>query len=398
MVVLCLPGMSQGTDADKMLNQAEEAYSRGMLANAGQILDECIKQYPGFLEAYFLRGTVRERLKDPEGALTDYSIYLEAFPDHQGVLLNRALVRYQLRLFDQAKEDFLHLLELPAQGETNTVFFREGMTIDQRKPIMTMTSQNNQRSHLFNYLGLTEAKLKHFDAARIHFDSAIRIEPKEADYWLNRGLIKEVTGDSTAEADYLSALKINSNHVLAKHNLKALKSKRQVTSANFEERLSETIDADPDILRARIERAQKRFESGNFKGAADDYSAALNLDPDNPEVWLGRGLAKEKLNDLKGAFADYTEAIERREDFLKAWINRGNVLLKMKRYEDAVEDYTVSMVYNPNNGSAYYNRAIANWHLKKLGEACNDLQRARRLGIAIDSGLEQATCNASKPK
>jgi tetratricopeptide (TPR) repeat protein len=378
--------------AHTLLEDAEAVYNEGKYKKALELLDQCLKANPGLIEAYALRGTVKEQLKDLDGALTDYSIYLEQFPDHREVLFNRAVLRYKKQFYDQAKEDFVRLLALPASGETSAIFYKQSMSVDDKNPMMTMTAQQTQhRAHLFNYLGLTEAKLKHAAQAKTYFDSAISQFAKEPDYFVNRGLIKEQLNDTTALADYQQALKLNPYHTLAHHNLNALSAKR-TQAMSQEDRLNQTIEADSTMLYPYLERAQQRYESKYYQGAIDDYDKALEIDSRNVEIWLGRGLAREKLKDYKGAFSDYTKAIEIKEGFAKAWVNRGNVLHKLERYEEAIEDYTVALVYEPDYALAFYNRAMARVKLKKNDDACADLNRAEALGMKVEGKVKVKTC------
>lgn len=374
--------------------EAEAAFNDGKYNGALELLNQCLKTSPDFMEAYSLRGAVKEQLKDLDGALTDYSIYLEKFPDHGEILLNRAVLRYKIGYFEQAKEDFLKLLSLPPTNETNAVFYKQSMSIGDKSPVMTMTAHGNHTSYLHNYMGLTEAKLKNFSQAKVYFDSAIRINEKEADYFVNRGLAKESLNDTTAILDYERALRLNPEHTLAAHNLAALKAKK-VQTLSPEERLSQTIEADSTMLYPYLERAQQRYESKYYAGAVDDYNMALEIDSTNVEIWLGRGLAKEKLRDFKGAFSDYTKAIDLKEDYAKAWLNRGNVLLKMERFGEAIEDYTVALVYYPDYPLAFYNRAMAKMKLKKNGEACIDLKRAEELGMKVDGKMKSKICETN---
>lgn len=374
-----------------LLELAETAYNEGRHNEALALLDECIKFNPGYLEAYSLRGSVKELSNDLEEALTDYSIFLEEFPNHREILMNRAVLRYKLNFFEQAKEDFMHILSLPDDGETNSVFYKQSMSVDDKIPVMTISSHGHHTSYLYNYLGLIESKLKNFAQAKTYFDTAIVLNPREPDYFVNRGLAKENTNDSTAFIDYENALRLNPNHALAKHNLNALKSKK-LQSMSIEERLTETIEADSTMLYPYLERAQQRYDSKYYQGAIDDYNMALEIDAKNVEIWLGRGLAREKLKDFKGAFSDYTKAIELKENFAKAWLNRGNVLMKLERYADAVEDYSVALIYYPEYTLGFYNRAMAKIKLKKSEEACSDLKRAEELGMKVEGKVKSKIC------
>ncbi|HEY0742484.1 MAG TPA: tetratricopeptide repeat protein [Chryseosolibacter sp.] len=378
--------------AFEMLEEAESIYSDGRYDAALKILDECLKQYPGYMDAYALRGNVRESLKDNDGALTDYSIFLEKFPQHGEILLNRAVIRYRVGFYEQAIEDFKTILTLPAARETNSLFFKKSMSVDDRNPIITTTEGGNHRSYILNYIGLAELKRKNAQQAKLYFDSAIHLDAREPDYFVNRGLAKEAMSDSTALLDYEQALRLNKNHTLAKHNLDAVNARR-LKSMSIEERLSQTIQADSTMLYPYLERAQQRYEAEYYQGAMEDYTSALEIDSTNVEVWLGRGLAKEKMKDFKGAFSDYTKAIDIKENFAKAWLNRGNVLLKMERYEDAIEDYNVAIIYYPDYSIAFYNRAMAKIKLKKNAEACDDLTKAEQFGMKVDAKVKTKTCS-----
>jgi tetratricopeptide (TPR) repeat protein len=265
------------------------------------------------------------------------------------------------------------------------------MSVNDKNPMMT-TNQGNHTSYVFNYLGLTEAKLKSYTTAKSYFDSAIRLDSKEPDYFVNRGLVKENLSDSTAVLDYEKALQLNPGHTLAQHNLSALKAKKQQT-VSPEDRLSKTIEADSTMLYPYLERAQQRYESKYYEGAMDDYTMALEIDSSNVEIWLARGLTREKMKDLKGAFSDYTRAINLKENYAKAWLNRGNVLLKLERYNDAIEDYNVALLYYPDYALGYYNRAMAKMKLKNGEEACTDLRQAETLGMKVDSKVKAKICN-----
>lgn len=373
----------------QLFEDAEQHYNNGKFDEALALLNDCLKTNPGFFEAYPLRAGAKEQLKDLEGALTDYSIYLEKFPDDPDVLMSRAVLRYNLGFFDQAKEDFRKLLT-SSTDQTNAIFFKQNMTVGDKNAMITTTHQRHN-ALVLNYLGLVESKLKNPRLAIAYLDSAIKLDNKEPDFFVNRGLAKESIQDSLAYLDYEAALRLNPNHTLAKHNLEAYMAKNKITMSE-EDRLTRTIEVDSTMLYPYLERAQQRFESGYFKGALEDYDQALNLNPADPEIWFARGLTKEKLKDYEGAFSDYTKAIDLKEDYAKVWLSRGNVLLKLERYNDAVEDYTVALVYRSEYAPAYFNRGMAKFKLKKNEEACADFKYAEGLGMKVEEKIKAKVC------
>src|SRR5688500_7902226 len=145
-------------DTKSLYERGEAAHNAGDYKLALEYLNKCLKESPGFADAYFTRGSAREQLRDLSGANTDYNIYLELKPDQPEALLSRATVRYQLGLYEQAKTDFLKLLELPT-GETSTIFFNQSASSSGKNQIITI--QGNIKPQIFNYLGLVETKLGH---------------------------------------------------------------------------------------------------------------------------------------------------------------------------------------------------------------------------------------------
>jgi len=373
----------------QLYEAAEEQIGKGDYQSALTILDECLKNNPGYMEAYPMRGSAKEQLNDLQGALTDYSIYLETFPLHPDVLMSRGVLRYKIGYLEQARQDFMDVLKVES-NETTAIFYKQNMSVGDRNPIMT-TTRPDHNPYVFNYLGLIEYKLNNLPGAIKYYDTAIRIEPKEPDFYVNRGLAREALNDSAAFVDFEIALLLNPDHTLAKHNLQSSKT-RKTQKLSPEQRLSETIQADSTMLFPYLERAQQRFESGYFAGALEDYNQAARLAPDNYEVLYARGLTKEKLKNYDGAFSDYTKAIDLKEDYVKAWLGRGNALLKMDRFNDAIEDYNVALLYQPDYAAAIYNRGMANVKLKKNAEACADFRQAERLGMKVDDKIKKKIC------
>lgn len=365
----------------------EEAFNKGRYEEALAKLNQCLQLDPAYAEAYVTRAATREQLKDLQGASTDYNIYLELRPDEPDALYSLSTLQYRLGMYEQAKKNLLKLLRLPP-GETSTVYFKLSASASGTNQITT--AQSAIKPQLFNYLGLVESKLGNPNIAIHWLDSAIGLENKEPDYYVNRGLAKEAIKDSTALRDYQQALALNPDHTSALHNIAILKRKMGDTDASMDQ-LERAIESDSSMLYPYLERAYQRMEGGYYKGALDDYNRALEINNSDPEIWLNRGIAREKSNDLKGAFSDYTKAIELNEKFEKAWLNRGNVLSKQGKYKEAIEDYTVAIIHNPDYAYAYFNRAIARQKLKQEG-VCEDLQKAESLGQEVSEKMKKDFC------
>ena len=102
----------------------------------------------------------------------------------------------------------------------------------------------------------------------------------------------------------------------------------------------------------RFRSAGLKFDRGNYLGAIDDYTKALEINPKYDLAYSNRGVARVKLGDTQGAIADYNKAIE----------------------------------INPQDAAHYYKRGTAKELVGDLEGACADWEEASSL-----LGTEDAT-------
>ncbi len=374
--------------AATFFEKGEDAFRKGNYKTALAHYNECLRLDAFYMEAYYSRAMVREKLGDAKGALTDYNIYLESKPKNSEALFTRGLLRYQYGQWAMAREDFMAILKSPP-SETNTVFYATGK--ENGNAVTTMRSQGI-KPMMYNYLAMVDTKMKNYKRATQYLDSAIQSNAKEQEFFINRAYAYQMLGDTTRSiADYQKALELNSDSGLARHNLAVLTAKKGDLKET-ERLLTEAIEKNPGMAFSYSERGFNRMEQKNYKGALSDYNEAIKLDPKDIDNWLNRAMIKEKLKDTNGAIADYAEAIKIKSDYEKVWLNRGNLMYKLNRLKEAIEDYTVAITYYPDYGNAYYNRALAHQKSANLKEACKDLLKAQALGIIVEKKVSQVIC------
>jgi tetratricopeptide (TPR) repeat protein len=380
--------LNQKRDAATNFADGEHFMENNEWEAAHASLNTCLQIDPAFADAYYARGLVREHLELFAEALTDFSIHLALKPDHIEALFKRAQLHYQLKHYSLAKEDFLKLLEFPA-GETSTIFFERSNFNGGVNQIFT--AQGSGKKRIYNWLGLTETALQEYTQALIHFDSAIRLSPRDPDLYVNRGIAFEKNGDfNMAKTAYVKALEINSNHALAYFNLHALSPKLNQTHSI--ELLDSAIANNTTLPYAYAERGYIYLNKGKYLEALIDYKQAIDINPKEADYYLNRGVIYEKLKRFEHAYTDYSIAVQLDEGLVSAWLNRGNVLLKLKKEKLAIGDYSAAIAFEPDYAAAYYNRGLAYYQLKQYAEACSDLRTAKRLGQALPASLESKVC------
>ncbi|MBS1507604.1 MAG: tetratricopeptide repeat protein [Bacteroidetes bacterium] len=388
-VFVLLPAMalSQKKDAYYYFQKGEEAMDAQSDKTALAHLNECLRLNPYFMDAYYLRAQVRESLGDSKGALTDFNIYLEARPRDTDALFSRALLRYQYKQWAMAREDFLKLLVTPP-SETKSIFF----AVDKEGGTPVMSTQSNISSSILNYLGLIDTKMKNYARAVTYLDSAVHLDPKNAEFWINRGWARQSMLDTPrALSDYQQALLLNAEGSLARHNIAVLSAKKG-NLKEVERLLTEAIERSPDDAHYYTARAINYTAQGDMTKALADYASALHYDPSDADLWLRRGMLKCKLKDFNGALADYTQSIKLKDDNDKTWVQRGDLMMEMNRVKEAIEDYTIAITHTPEYGLAYFLRALAYEKSGDANAACQDLRKAKSLNIKTEDELFHRVC------
>ncbi|MEP2667464.1 MAG: tetratricopeptide repeat protein [Cyclobacteriaceae bacterium] len=396
MMIVSVAGFAQipvnqkaSSDYMHYYERAEELLSKRNYEEALIHINEALNINALYPEAYYTRGAIKEKLDDKEGALRDYTIYLELNPDQFDALFRKALLNFELEKWARANADFRQLIKLPT-GETTSIYFRQGQFAEGTNQVFTSQSMN--KAHLFNYLGLTEFEMKDYAIALTHFDSAVSHNPEVSNYYVNAGRCHEALEQfDKAKADYQAALKINPDHQLAQHNLSVL-NRKYGTEEEAAKLLDDVIYKNPDLPFPYAERAYHEMNNGALTKALTDYNKAIELSPKTSDYWLGRGKVKEKLGNWKGAYGDYSQSIVLNEKDEKAWLARANLMHNQGNHNEAIKDYDVAILLYEAYAIAYYNRAISKNKLGMNAEACEDLKRANVLGFEIQPRVMNSIC------
>lgn len=131
---------------------------------------------------------------------------------------------------------------------------------------------------------------------------------------------------------------------------------------------------------AYFDKAMKKAEAGNNKGAIADYTKAIKMNSHFTEAYANRGVAKYKLNDLQGALADFTKAIELDTMNSDAFTGRANVNYKLLNYDAAVEDCSYCLMMNPKDYIALNLRGLCYNKMGEKKKSCKDFSKAIELG------------------
>ena len=140
-------------------------------------------------------------------------------------------------------------------------------------------------------------------------------------------------------------------------------------------------------------RAQDKFEVGNFAEAILDYNKALKLSPiEICLVYSMRGNAKRNLGDFNGAISDQNKALDFDPFFVDAYFNRSSAKFLMGDISGAMSDYTKVIELNPKDSDAFFNRANLKKQVGDMKGACEDFKKAADLGDSEAGKLFKENC------
>jgi tetratricopeptide (TPR) repeat protein len=127
-------------------------------------------------------------------------------------------------------------------------------------------------------------------------------------------------------------------------------------------------------------QGNERFDAGDFQGAIEGYTEALEANPAFAGALNNRGLAWAARGDSDRAIADYNSCLALQSSFPEAFYNRGVVRFHLGRRAEALLDFTEALRLHPGYARAQAARGL-------LFAASGDRERAiADLKKALESG------------
>jgi tetratricopeptide (TPR) repeat protein len=179
------------------------------------------------------------------------------------------------------------------------------------------------------------------------WNHVIRVEPKAAYAYNNRGTVRESRGDlEGAIADFTEALRLDSSSFQAYANRAVARQQKGDIDGALSD-YDEALRLDPTYARAYANRGAARAMKGNLTGALADFDEAVARSGPNPILMNNRGMARRQKGDLDGAIADFTEAIRLHPRYGQAYANRGATRASKGDKAGAIPDFQTALKVSP---------------------------------------------------
>jgi Tfp pilus assembly protein PilF len=147
------------------------------------------------------------------------------------------------------------------------------------------------------------------------------------------------------------------------------------------EEFKKAVELDKDNVEALLNKAIIIAGMGKFKESMSDLDKVIALKQDIPDAYLYRALCKLQTGDMTNSLSDFDKAIELSPDNLNAVFYRANAKFEMKDFQGAKDDMEKIIASNPNIPNSYAFRGLCNVNLGNKKEGCDDLKKAKELGL-----------------
>ncbi|GMQ25638.1 hypothetical protein Aoki45_23200 [Algoriphagus sp. oki45] len=349
---------------------------------ASKAFAEWLRTNPNDSQAFWFKAQAEEYGGNWEAALTDYSSLLILEPENAEAYFARGRVRYQLKQYNEALDDFEDFLLNPT-GETNRILFKIAPG-DQGVSEVT-TAQSFTPDLAYFHMGLCAIELKNYELALSYLDLAIEENPRKADYYAEQGRALSRLGENMAAIDsYQKALDLDPNHKIARQGLAATQNGGD--SVLIEE-LNELITNGSANYQTYKQRGFYRMNHQDMEGALSDFSESIKMNAEDPESYFYRAWTYKNLKKFDQAEEDYSAAIALEPQNPSYFLARGQARYQNGKAEEALADFTLASSLDPEDPNLHYHKGIALHRLGKTKEACQEWKIAANgdLAPALDA-------------
>jgi eukaryotic-like serine/threonine-protein kinase len=385
---------AQGAALDRVLDHflmGDELYRREKLGDAVKEFDQVLDGKPGHFWAQYLNAICLLRSGRPAEARAHLSACLAQRSDFVWLYLMRGFAQEELQAWAAADSDFqkASLLPLDENARYMLLVHRGVLRIRQERltdAVADLKSAIERKPTAYQaYVNLAHAlrQLHMLDQALEQLNRAVALEPGLAQlYRLRARLNLERNEPTLALKDFDRA--IEREHTSSPSRIDDLieRGRLLLGAEKYAEALG-SFDAalalEKDQPLAQRMRAEALFRLHRFAEVIEAFDSYLQKGKPLESVYRGRGLARAELGQYPGAIEDFTKALELHPTpAVQAY--RGWTHLVVDAPKLALRDFDLAIALDSKSGDAFNGRGYARARLGQHREAVQDAAEALRLG------------------
>ncbi|XP_053235987.1 tetratricopeptide repeat protein 6 isoform X1 [Podarcis raffonei] len=393
---------------------------------------QAIQLDPLDIRPYMCRAQAHQRVHDLKSAIKDINRAIHLQPNSPHLCLTRGQYLLEMQNYDLASFCIHQVAEM-GQGPLECSLVQEALVQsfcqNHNKAIVCAlaASENQPDCAMFVLLGKIQMKAKKykdavasfkqalkrlmdtaasrstpntFEAAEIYFfmgqcymkqvslleacdafTSAVKLYPRYADAYYQRGLCRMQLHQPKCILDFNKTLAVQPDHFQAYLSRAAYYGCKGRFSKGIMN-CNEALRIQPTSVRAYLYRGALKFYNRTYKHAVEDLSKAIDLDNGCILAYYNRALSYHCLKDSKNALKDYgiVLLLEPSKDIvLKVLINRALLYVDLNQHANALEDFAEVALSKPKDGELFQNIGHCCHRLQKYEEAVQSFSKVIEL-------------------
>ena len=130
------------------------------------------------------------------------------------------------------------------------------------------------------------------------------------------------------------------------------------------------------------EQGANLYWQGNYSGAIEAFSTAIDKNPQYAYAYNNRGVAYNKLHDYSKAISDLNQAITLDSNYTAAYVARGYCYGQIREYTNAISDFNKAISLDSRSALAYSGRGFAYYNIENYEQAISDFNKSISLDVS----------------
>jgi len=285
----------------------------------------------------------------PVTVTADYGEKPNAELQTAGAYLDRGIYFASRRQWDLAIDNFTKAISI--DKNLTAAYLLRGRAYYACASYVTSTGKNfdNITANITEGWTATAERQNNYNKAITDFTEAIRLDPKSALAYRERGVTFADKGDQTsALADLDNSIQLAPLNATAYNNRGNIYRNRKEYDKAIEN-YDQAIKLDPNYARAYMNRGGTYRDKGDINRAIEDHTKAVKLAPDDAITYNERAGDYKKTGNYEKAISDYTQSIRTDPTYFVAYANRAYIYFTTGDYNSAISDYETAIKLEPNN-------------------------------------------------
>jgi tetratricopeptide (TPR) repeat protein len=338
-------------------------------SNSIHVWKSALEECPKLVLAHNNLGMAYLDNGEVDHAITQFKRGLEFDPDYAPILKNLSRVYLDCNMMSEAEHCILPLVQ-SSQNDVRILKLWADILAQKNELENAIVWYDRviqiDSGYISAYFGLGGIlqKLRRYREASLIYQRALRVAPNNPDLLNNAGIVHE----KLVELD--EAIKV----------------------------YTKAIQAKPDYVDAHFNLANLFTDAKKYSNAITHYQVVLDYFPHHVEALINLGNVYFYLNEWTLATQYYQKALAGKGNTnSRVHYNLGLIYSRSYDFVQALAEFTLAIKNDEFYGDAYHEAAKIYYRLNEIQPAIEHLERAKELGVLINSAFEKALNVTGKP-